>query len=165
MFCVQCCKPVEVDWKLCPFCRAPLGAPAECAGAQGRDIGTTPAASPAAPAHSDFYRSSWAVLIGIDAYGGPGVPPLDFAVADVQAVAGALVEVGFDPERIITLTDHEATRTNIQKTLGGRMSRETEIEDRLLVFFSGHGQDHSDAQGNQMGYIIPIDGDPDELFA
>ena len=34
------------------------------------------------------------------------------------------------------------------------MSRETEPEDRLLVFFSGHGQDHSDARGERRELVV-----------
>ncbi|MFH0989402.1 MAG: PEGA domain-containing protein [bacterium] len=101
------------------------------------------------------YNESWAVIIGIDKY--QHVQQLDYAVADAVAIKNLLLETfGFKQEKIFLLTDNNATRTNIIKTLGDLT--QTKEEDRVLVFFAGHGETVDQPMGGQMGYLIPVDG-------
>lgn len=152
--CPQCGESLEEQWTFCPACQAPLTP-------QTRDIGAGPVAQSPSADLSDCYQNSWAVVVGINEY--RDVPKLSYGVADAEAVAEALTGVGFKRAHIITLLDADATRQNIQDTLSVDMARKTTADDRLLVFFAGHGQDYDAASGRTMGYLIPIDGNPEYL--
>ncbi|MCP5002975.1 MAG: DUF1566 domain-containing protein [Planctomycetes bacterium] len=103
---------------------------------------------------SKYYRKSWAVIIGVNDY--EKWPGLEYAISDATDVKQHLEKMGFD--EIITLMDHDATKHNITRVLGDRLPRQVQKEDRVLIFFAGHGQTE-DIGGRQYGYIIPVDGD------
>ena len=107
------------------------------------------------------YEHSWAVVIGINDY--VHVEKLDYARADADAVASALADLGFASDRTFVLLDSQATRQNIQDLLSVDLARKAGPNDRLFVFFAGHGQDYTDAAGHKRGYFIPVDGDPSYL--
>ncbi|MGO8673782.1 MAG: caspase domain-containing protein, partial [Capsulimonadaceae bacterium] len=110
------------------------------------------------------YSHSFALLIGINKY--ENLPPrcrLQFAVADATALRDVLVKsYGFPPENITLLTDSEATLKNIQAALTGyNDSGKVGKDDRLLVFFSGHGQTVSTPLGGDRGFLVPVDANVD----
>ncbi|MFA5117435.1 MAG: caspase family protein [Candidatus Omnitrophota bacterium] len=107
-----------------------------------------------------FYRKSWAVVIGINKYN--VWPPLEYAVRDAQAVAQKLRESGFD--EVIEILDKQATRERILTTLGAELPKKAGVDDRVLIFFAGHGQTESLPDGKEQGYIIPVDGDITNYF-
>ena len=134
------------------------------------------------------YRTSWALLIGINTYP-PGVwSSLNYAVADLEAMYDLLVNhYGFPPENVLVLTDKqalsrlqkkvlshlpkkvfsrlqeegwpvigEATKQNILDaltTVAGKCGK----EDRVIVFFSGHGHTVKLPRGGERGYLVPTD--------
>lgn len=108
------------------------------------------------------YADSWAVVIGINDYA--KWPKLQYAVNDAQAMRQTLVEkFRFAPERVITLKDGEATRNGIlsafhDKLMHGGLKK----NDRVFVFFAGHGSTRKLSSGRDIGYIIPADADPNE---
>ena len=130
--------------------------------AQQRTIGVGPKAAPPA---SSFYTDSWAVLIGINDYQHPRIPKLRYAVNDAKAIEGALLGQGFRRDRIITLLDRKATRTAIEEVLGDDLRVKVGKDDRVLVFFAGHGKTDRLRSGDEEGYLIPVDGDPSKLFS
>jgi len=105
---------------------------------------------------------NWAVVIGINDYA--KWPRLQYAAADATAVREALVDKhGFAADHIVTLVDKEATRANILTTLNTRLGRQTIGDaDQIFVFFAGHGATRQLASGRSLGYIIPVDADPDQ---
>jgi hypothetical protein len=107
-----------------------------------------------------FYRKSWAIVIGINKYN--VWPPLEYAVRDAQAVAQKLRESGFD--EVIEILDKQATRERILTTLGSELPKKVGAQDRVLIFFAGHGQTESLPDGREQGYIIPVDGDITNYF-
>ncbi len=107
-----------------------------------------------------FYRKSWAVVIGINTY--DLWPPLEYAVSDARAVAKTLRALGFD--EVIEILDKEATRERILTELGSKLPKSAGPEDRVLIFFAGHGQTESLPDGKEQGYIIPVDGDISNYF-
>ena len=107
------------------------------------------------------YSQSWAVVVGINSY--DHVDDLEYGRADADAMIQALGDVGFEKDHIFSLVDGDATRQNLQDLLSVEMARKTCPDDRLLVFFAGHGQDFVAPNGRTMGYLIPSDGDPDFL--
>ncbi|HEY6093885.1 MAG TPA: polysaccharide deacetylase family protein [Gallionellaceae bacterium] len=109
------------------------------------------------------YGDSWAIVIGIDDYA--KWPKLQYAVRDSQAVRQALIEkFGFRSERVFTLNNGDASRNAIlslfhDKLAHGAVGR----NDRIFVFFAGHGATRKLSSGRDLGYIIPADSDPAHL--
>ena len=115
----------------------------------------------AAPAASDLYANSWALVIGINAY--DKAPRLNYAVADARAVAEQLVGLGFPKQNIRLLLDRDATRAGIERVLYREFAR-MERDDRLFVYFAGHGET-VDLKGGEEGFILPVDAEPGALAA
>ncbi len=111
--------------------------------------------------HKDgCYANSWAVVIGINDYRSR---PLRYAVPDAEAVAGALLGLGFTADSVFSLHNAEATRQNTHDLLSVEMARKAGTQDRLLVFFAGHGRTVTPPSGPQLGYLVPIDADEDRI--
>ncbi len=135
----------------------------------GKIVATeAPAAEAAAPdlAGANLYRDSVALVIGIDQY--KSWPRLQHAVRDAQAIQETLrTQFGFRAENVTTLTDGDATRANILRALNamarkggdGKLKR----DDRVFVFFAGHGSTRKLPSGRDVGYIIPVDAGTDDL--
>jgi uncharacterized caspase-like protein len=114
----------------------------------------------AQPAPAPIYRESWAAVIGIDAY--ETWPKLSYAANDAQAVRDLLIKkYNFKPDHTFLLLDKEATRQNILSLLGDKLGNPDLVkrEDRVFVFFAGHGATRHLASGRDLGYIIPVDAD------
>ncbi|MCU0963724.1 MAG: caspase family protein [Burkholderiaceae bacterium] len=80
-----------------------------------------------------------ALLIGINDYLDPDVPRLAGCANDVAQMRQALTaHAGFAPEDIETLLDGQATAANIRTALA-RLASEADVEDVVLVHFSGMG--------------------------
>jgi peptidoglycan/xylan/chitin deacetylase (PgdA/CDA1 family)/Flp pilus assembly protein TadD len=106
------------------------------------------------------YRESWAVVIGIDAY--QTWPTLSYATNDAQAVRDLLLKkYNFKDDHVFLLLDKQATRQNILSLLGDKLANPDLVkhEDRVFVFFAGHGATRHLASGRDLGYIIPVDAD------
>lgn len=108
-----------------------------------------------------FYANSWALVIGINAY--QKAPRLNYAVADAKAVSEALPGMGFPRQNIRLLLDGNATRARIESVLYRDFAK-IGPEDRLLVYFAGHGETLP-VRGGEEGYFLPVDADPDALPA
>jgi tetratricopeptide (TPR) repeat protein len=112
---------------------------------------------------ADFYAHGIAVVIGINKY--TLWPSLEFSVSDAEAVKEKLQTMGF--HRIVELYNHEATKLQINRLLRDTLPKMLGENDRVLIYFAGHGQTetyrHMDKQGQVIkekeGYIIPVDGD------
>jgi len=109
----------------------------------------------------DYYTKSHTVIIGINDYQNEN--KLRNAVNDAKAVRNILVE-NLEFENPIQLFDEEATRHNIHTILEEDL-RDTKIigsNDRVLVYFSGHGKlrvtgKGEDGKSIKEGYLIPVD--------
>lgn len=122
------------------------------------------AAAAAAPvAANPGYSDSWAVVIGIDDYA--HWPKLQYAVRDARAIRETLVQrFGFSAEHVLSLENREATRAGILAAFNDKLARSgMKKNDRLFVFFAGHGATRQLSSGRDLGYIIPADSDPNKL--
>lgn len=116
------------------------------------------------PASDRIYRTSHAVVIGIDDYA--RWPKLRHAVADARGMGELLVRrYGFRQENVHVLLNGEATRENIMALVGGKLADERLVsrEDRVLFFFAGHGATRRLANGRDLGYIVPVDAAADRF--
>lgn len=108
------------------------------------------------------YQKSWALVVGINDYQLCG--KLGYARNDAQAVADVLVsDFQFPKENVKLLLDGEATKQAILDALLAHSEPGVvSADDRLLVFFAGHGETVSGNRG-EVGYLVPVDGDCDKL--
>jgi len=108
------------------------------------------------------YRTSWALVVGVNKY--TRVAPLAQATTDANEVARALRDAfKFPPENIRLLLDDDATITNIRSCFMSFTNREVvDPNDRLVVFFAGHGHTVPGNRGD-VGFLVPVDGDIADL--
>lgn len=120
--------------------------------------------APAAPVvTAGSYGSSWAIVIGIDDYA--KWPRLQYAVRDARAVREALIQkFGFAADHVVTLENGEATRARILAAFHDKLAHSgMKKNDRLFVFFAGHGATRHLSSGRDLGYVIPVDSDPNQI--
>jgi peptidoglycan/xylan/chitin deacetylase (PgdA/CDA1 family)/uncharacterized caspase-like protein len=131
------------------------------------DRSGTPSDPPAAPGeHKSYYRESWALIVGINDY--QHWPKLRYAVNDANAISEALVsKFGFKRENVRMLLNGDATRERILATLGDEFTdgKKVQRDDRLFVFFAGHGATRTFDEGRQLGFIVPVDADQSNVYA
>ena len=86
----------------------------------------------------DIYENSWALIIGIDKY--QNVQGLDYAVKDAQSIQNIIINsLDFSKDNITILKNEEATKSRIIQEFSN-ITKKAEINDRVLIFFAGHGQ-------------------------
>lgn len=107
--------------------------------------------------YAPYYRSSWALVVGINAY--QHMAPLNSAVKDAHDTASLLMGYhSFPPHQVILLTDEMATRDNILAVFDAIITPASVTpDDRVLVFFAGHGLTRHTHDGGRIGYIAPVD--------
>lgn len=99
-----------------------------------------------------LYNNSYALIIGVSDYTA-GWPKLSGVSVDIIDIERVLIEHGFevtvvkdpDKDRLVT-----AIEIFISKYGHG-------LENRLLIYFAGHGHTIKLAYGGDMGYIVPAD--------
>ncbi|NDJ35330.1 MAG: CHAT domain-containing protein, partial [Chloroflexi bacterium] len=108
-----------------------------------------------------LYTHSYALVIGINSYDDPRFSPLGAAEADASAFASLMAG---PPHhfRVRTLLGADATRQAILEAL--HTLRRAEENDRVLVYFAGHGYTLTDLNGAETGYLAAHDTVPDKDF-
>jgi len=110
-----------------------------------------------------IYDNSLAVIIGIDKY--ENLNNLDYAVADAEAVKDMLInQFNYVEENVRLLINEDANKDNIEQAISD-VSLEAGENDRILVFFAGHGETMPLPDGGEMGYLLPVDGRQENLYA
>jgi peptidoglycan/xylan/chitin deacetylase (PgdA/CDA1 family)/uncharacterized caspase-like protein len=107
-----------------------------------------------------MYRESWAVIIGIDKY--KNWTKLQYAVNDAKAMRDILIrKYRFKAENIYFLSNEEATRERIMSVMGDVLGNPEKVrkDDRVFVFFAGHGTTRKLPSGRDLGYIVPVEAD------
>jgi len=111
----------------------------------------------------DIYDNSYALIIGINTY--EKASNLDYAVEDATSIARLLTDkFNFPSKNVKVLLNDEATFTNIRNSLA-EISSSANENDRVLIYFAGHGQTMDLPDGGEMGYLIPVDGNQNNLYA
>lgn len=99
----------------------------------------------------------WALLIGVDNYGGEQNSNWHGSANDARTLAEALIQyAGFPPDQVILLSSDQPLQLQpssktIMQSLTGLRGRVPE-DGLLLVSFAGHGIDH-----NGRSYLLPSD--------
>jgi Caspase domain len=101
------------------------------------------------------FQHSYALVIGIDNYAGEW-SPLRHARHDAASVANYLGKQGFE---VMEYYDRAATKGAILSGFS-QLAGAITSEDRVLIFFAGHGHTVTDGAGDH-GFIVPWDGSTD----
>ncbi len=110
----------------------------------------------------DIYDNSYALIIGIDKY--QNVRSLDYAVKDAEDIQSMLIDkFHFQQDNIVLLKNEEATKTTILQEFSN-ITKKAESNDRVLIFFAGHGETEDLPDGGEMGYLLPVDGNKTDLY-
>lgn len=109
---------------------------------------------------SRVYSESYALLIGVNKYSGKNgknIPALQAAVADAEEM-GQVLKSQYGFKEVTVLTDANATRSKIMAELA-KLTDASRIKpnDRVIVFWSGHGQTVTAPEGGQIGFLLPTD--------
>ncbi|MBD0316268.1 MAG: caspase family protein [Nitrospiraceae bacterium] len=100
-----------------------------------------------------LYYKSWAIVIGIENY--VLAPRIPGAIDDAKRVAQAFRQLGF--EEVVEIYDKDATSRRLQQVLTDMLPRKVGRMDRLVIFYVGHTGVTQDAQGKDLGYLVPLD--------
>jgi uncharacterized caspase-like protein len=99
-----------------------------------------------------LYADSQALVIGAADYT-HGWPKLPGVVADVEAVSNALEKHGFNVTRVSN-PNSETLERSIKRFISKHgLNR----QNRLLVYFAGHGHTLKPDADRQLGYLVPVD--------
>lgn len=102
----------------------------------------------------------WAVIIGIEKYR-RAVPPATFADRDAIAMRQYAIKLlGVPSNHVFLLLDSDATKTDIEDLLEGRMRSLVRAGDKVYFYFSGHGFPGGESDGP---YLLPSDGNPESV--
>ena len=116
----------------------PVSQPIEVRDAQGRTAA--------------IYNQSYALVIGVSNYHN-GWPPLPGVRKDVDAIAAVLQQHGFTVEMVLD-PDHNQLRAAYQNFV---VKRGNNADNRLLLYYAGHGYTLDLSYGDSMGFLVPAD--------
>lgn len=91
------------------------------------------------------------MVIGIDEDGGHR-SPLANACNDARVMAELLRKDGFDP--VATFYDSAATYAAVMTYLSTELPQQVRPDDRVVIFFAGHGITQTGPDGRQHGYLV-----------
>ncbi|HZS10046.1 MAG TPA: caspase family protein [Blastocatellia bacterium] len=106
-----------------------------------------------------------ALIVGVEKYKDPLVPPTPGCVADALAMSDFIkAKFGFPSTGIRLLLNEEATAANIENNLQQWLVAGSRPGDRIFFFYAGHGSqlpddDHDEADGFDET-LAPYDVDP-----
>ncbi len=108
----------------------------------------------------------YALVIGISEYQDKNIQQLEFADNDAEDFYQALIDYArFKEDNIKLLLNQEATRENIRKNIQGWL-KQTGKDDIIFIFFSGHGGQEKDYNGDENDgideYLITYDFNRDD---
>lgn len=107
---------------------------------------------------------SYALVIGVAAYQNlPDKAQLQFSERDAEAIYSILISPeggNFRAENVHKLIGPRATLANIRREIEQWLPSVTKDDDRVLIYFAGHGFVHSGR-----GFLAPYDIHPDNIAA
>src|SRR5262245_30909150 len=100
-----------------------------------------------------FFNQSIAIVIGIDQYAN-GIPSLRTAVSDAKRL-GLLLRDNYG-YNVIECVDEAATSAALHELFANQLPAKLTAEDRLLIYFAGHGLAAA-SDGGPAGFLVPCD--------
>lgn len=105
----------------------------------------------------------WAVVVGVSKYQNSGIPSLNYADKDAEALAEFLKRPeggGYDAEHMKVLLNEQATLSNLKDALINFLGQAIDT-DLVLIYFAGHGAPEPARKQNI--YLLTYDSDPNAL--
>ena len=104
-----------------------------------------------------LYSGYHALVVGCGGYN-KGWPRLPNPLQDARDIAEMLEQIGWDVNLLL-----DPDWASLRKALNSLITGPGRDKDKaILVWFSGHGHTLAEADGSDLGYIVPIDApDPD----
>jgi hypothetical protein len=100
-----------------------------------------------------LYQASYALIIGASNYKDSSWNKLPGVKDDIPAVRKILQKHGFEVEEL-----SDPTSANLLARINQFVNDYgLQAENRLLIYFAGHGYTETDASERKFGYIVPID--------
>ena len=110
----------------------------------------------------DIYDNSYALVIGINRY--ENIKRLNYAVKDAKFIKYVLMhDYNFKRENIVLLINENATYSKIRSEFS-KISKLADVNDRVLIYFAGHGQTMNLPGGGEKGYLLPYEVNLDDLY-
>jgi len=101
---------------------------------------------------TNLYKQSHALIIAESAYNN-GWNVLNGVKTDVAEVKKALADNGFNVE-----VSENGTKELIDKTISEFIRKYGQgVDNRLLIYYAGHGYTVKTSYGEDLGYIVPVD--------
>jgi hypothetical protein len=96
-----------------------------------------------------------ALLVGVGHYTTPGIdlPGIDL---DLERMRETLQRMGFEDRQIRTLTDSDATSTKVIASFEGWLRQGVQPNDRVVFYFSGHGSNIPDEDGDESDHVDEV---------
>ena len=97
---------------------------------------------------TDATAEERALLVGVGKYSVPGIdlPAIDL---DLERMRETLILMGFEDSQIKSLLDEKATSKNVVREFKTWLRDGVEAEDRVVFYFSGHGSNTPDFNGDE----------------
>jgi len=94
------------------------------------------------------YAEQRALLVGVGQYETPGIdlPGIDL---DLDRMRETLARLGFEDKQIKVLADGDATSTNVIAGFEGWLKQGVQPNDRVVFYYSGHGSNIPDLDGDE----------------
>ena len=88
----------------------------------------------------------------------------DYCVSDAKSIQSILIDnFNFKSENVLMLTNQEATLQGIRNAFNIIM-KEVGVDDRVLIYFAGHGFTEPLPGSGEIGYLVPVDGEEKEAY-
>lgn len=111
-----------------------------------------------APPASPVYRNAAALVVGVGDYTDAAIPKLPCPAEDAKALHEVLIDpdvCGFDPAKVLLLTESQATAEAIREAMKVRLPKISAGAELVIIYFSGHGD--RDRIGETVeGYLLPV---------
>jgi len=121
-----------------------------------RGVARIESAGQVGPRLTDHYSASYALLIGMSEYQDAGWASLPTIPNELASVKNMLERQDFEVETLSNLSGREL----MIKLTDFVADKGYDENNRLLVYFSGHGETIELSNDRQMGYFVPSDAPP-----
>ena len=100
-----------------------------------------------------------ALIVGVNDYDHPKLPPLKFAGRDATELAKVLADAKYDATVLTSAGKTKPTRADIKAALKATLAKCKRRGDMVLVALAGHGLQFA---GDKMAYFCPQDANPSD---
>lgn len=107
------------------------------------------------PSCNVVFSAQRALLIGVGDYQIPNknLPGID---VDIELMKDALTRLGFKNNEIKVLYNQTATYQNIQKAITSWLVKDVNKNDRVILYFGGHGSRIPDSGGDEKDHVDEV---------